>query len=275
MALPLKDQKTYIVESLTPRQDDPDFERKIELFGERYHRIIRHGGAMSIPDNPMGHLHFGALEVLEFLGVEIEPDGVLMHLNTFHRKEDLDALLRNAAERGVRNLLVVSGDGSPRLPRLDPSDLGAETKAVTSVELLGYIASAYPGTFRLGAAFNYSEPPEHEMPKLARKLEAGAEFVITQPVIGAEEHVARMVSSISRPVFIGAWMSPKIELIYECLGMTAPSGQAGAPPYSPVDNLRQLHEIYPAAGMFLSRLAMKADWSAILPRLAEAAPAQT
>ena len=266
MGLPIKDQKTYIVETLTPKQDDPEFEKKLKTFGDRYQKTLEHGGAMSIPDNPMGHLHFTALEVLEYLGVTLAPDSILLHVNTFHRKQDLDEMLKNAAERGIRNLLVISGDGSERLPRLDPSDLGVTTKAVTSVELLDYIRKAYPGTFRLGAGFNYSEPEEHEMAKLERKLEAGAEFIITQPVIAGDEKVTKVVTGSGVPVFVGAWMSPKIELIYECLGMLAPQGSDAAP-YSPEANLRVRHEAYPGAGMFLSRLALKADWKAVLPRL--------
>lgn len=266
MGLAIRDQKTYIVESLTPKQDDPDFERKLGVFGDRYRKTVEHGAVMSIPDNPMGHLHFTALEVLEYLGVQPETDSILLHVNTFHRKQDLDEMLRTARDKGIRNLLVISGDGSERLPRLDPSDLGVAVKAVTSVELVAYIKATFPEVFRLGVGFNYSEPEEHEMAKLQRKLQAGAEFVITQPVIGGDDKVAKIVSGCGVPVFVGAWMSPKIELIYECLGMLPPQGSEGKP-YSPEANLRLLHETYPAAGMFLSRLLLKTDWKAVLPRL--------
>jgi methylenetetrahydrofolate reductase (NADPH) len=174
------------------------------------------------------HLHFTALEVMESLDLSIAPDRILVHLNTFHRKEDLDDLLRTAAGRGVRYLLVVSGDGGPRLPKLEPEDLEVSSKAVTSVELPGYIRSRFPGAFMCGVAFNQYEPPAHEIEKLERKIAAGAEFVVTQPVIGVDAEVARLLDR-RIPIFVEAWMSRRIELVYECVGVAAPPGGAGAP----------------------------------------------
>ena len=113
-----------LIELLTPRQDRPDFEEALVRFGERYRRILDFGGVVSIPDNPMGSLHFSALEVLSYLDLPVEADRLLVHLNTFHRKPDLDETLEAARASGVRHLLVVSGDGGPRLAKLEPADLG-------------------------------------------------------------------------------------------------------------------------------------------------------
>jgi methylenetetrahydrofolate reductase (NADPH) len=259
----------HVVEALTPAQEDPEFEAKLAVFAERYRRILDHGAVVSIPDNPIGHLHFTALEVIDETGLAVDPERVLLHLNTFHRKDDLDAFLRGAADRGVRYLLVVSGDGGPRLPKLEPEDLGLATKAVTSVELLDYIRSRYPSMFTCGVAYNQYEPVEHETEKLLRKLDAGAAFVITQPVIGADGRIARLMGH-GAPVFVDAWMSRKIELVYQCAGVTAPRTEPGSPAYSPEENLRLLRSAYPTAGVYLSMLGMKKDWSALMPRLAPA-----
>ena len=110
------DRTPYLIELLTPRQSDQDFEARLGVFGQRYRRILDHGAVVSIPDNPLGNLHFTAMETVEFLGLPFDPARTLLHLNTFHRKVDLDAFLDAAHTAGLKHLLVVSGDCGPRLP---------------------------------------------------------------------------------------------------------------------------------------------------------------
>jgi len=52
----------YVIELLTPKQSDEDFEARLEVFAERYRRILDAGAVVSIPDNPMGNVHFTALD---------------------------------------------------------------------------------------------------------------------------------------------------------------------------------------------------------------------
>ncbi|MDD5482843.1 MAG: methylenetetrahydrofolate reductase [Kiritimatiellae bacterium] len=249
-----------LIEILTPKQDAPDFETDLRTFGERYKKIMDHNGVASITDNPLGNLHFAAPEVLSYLSLEIDPELCLIHLNTFHAKKDLDALLTQAKEMGVRYLLCVSGDGSQRLARLAPSDLGVNVETVTSVELLAYIEKAYGGHFICGAAFNHYEPVEHEMLKMKRKIAAGAKFIITQPVIGRNELVLSL-SQFGVPVFAEAWMTKRIDLLQQCLG----SEVTGLPVvYDPLANLQVLRESYPDYGIYYSLLGFKRDWNGII-----------
>ena len=194
----------YVIELLTPKQNDADFEARLPQFAERYRRIVYQGATVSICDNPLGNLHFTAMEVAGFLEIPFDPYRTLLHINSFHRKLDFDVFLQDAREAGIRHLLVVSGDGGPRLPRLEPSELGISAKTVTSVEILQYIDREHPGSFLCGVAFNQYEPEEHEREKLTRKLEAGAQFVITQPVVGADATVSALTAA-GVPVFVGAW----------------------------------------------------------------------
>jgi len=122
-------------------------------------------------------------EIISYLELAVDPENLLIHLNSFHRKIDLDEFLSTCSRLGVKYLLCVSGDGSPRLPRLEPADLAMNCNTVTSVELIKYIHAEYPGCFTIGAAFNHYDPLEDELDKLGRKRDAGAEFVITQPVL--------------------------------------------------------------------------------------------
>jgi methylenetetrahydrofolate reductase (NADPH) len=256
------DRKPYLIELLTPRQSDQDFEARLEVFGQRYRRILDHGAVVSIPDNPLGNLHFTAMETVEFLGLPLDPERTLLHLNTFHRNVDLDAFLDAAHAAGLKHLLVVSGDGGPRLPKLEPEDLGSSANTVTSVELLEYIAHRHQGAFNCGVAFNQYEPAEHELGKLRRKIEAGARFIVTQPVIGADAAVSSL-ASFGLPVWAGAWMSKRVDLLVECVGL----GQLDASSYDPTANLAILHEGFPSFGLYLALLPFKKDWCPLLTRI--------
>jgi methylenetetrahydrofolate reductase (NADPH) len=259
--------RPYIIELLTPKQSDESFEEHLEMFSRRYRRILETGAVVSIPDNPLGNLHFTAMEVVGYLSLPFDPDRTLLHVNSFHRKKDLETFLKDAADLGLRHLLVVSGDGGPRLSRLEPGDIGAEGKAVTSIELLRYVEREFPGRFTCGVAFNHYEPREHEMEKLRRKFDAGARFVVTQPVVGFDQTVSAL-GALGMPVWVGAWLSKRIELLLTCVGATV---QADQPPYDPYANLAALHTGYPGFGIYLSQISFKLDWGSLLTR----APADT
>jgi methylenetetrahydrofolate reductase (NADPH) len=262
--VPLTDNP-YLIELLTPSQASSDLDRALARFRERYLKILASGGVISIPDNPMGTLRFTALEILSHLELPVEPEQLLVHMNSFHRRSDLDESLAGYHSLGVKYLLCVSGDGGSHLPRLEPADLGSEAKTVTAVELLEYISSRQPA-FRLGVAYNHYEPLEHEQKKLKQKIAAGGEFVITQPVTSGTGNLAPLFST-GLPVILGAWMSDNIELLYQCLGT-----QAAAPPsaYAGDENLKLLHAQYPHRGFYLSLLSFARDWNEILPGLKRA-----
>ncbi len=252
-----------LIELLTPRQSAPDVEAGLEKFRERCAAILACEAVVSIPDNPLGHLHFTATEVLGFQAEPPEPARLLIHLNTFHRKPDLDALLDQAADLGIRRLLCVSGDGGPRLSKLAPADLGCSGSTVTSVELLGYIGARHGDRFECGVAFNPYEPPEHELEKLRRKIEAGARFVVTQPVMEDRPEV-RALSGFGLPVWVGAWMSRRLDIFYQCIGREP---AAGAAAFDPLGALRSLRTWYPGFGLYLSMLNFRQDWCAALREL--------
>ena len=263
MSASLFGARSYLIELLTPRQDAPDFEADLVVFRDRFAKIRAHDGIVSIPDNPLGNLHFTAMEVLTFLELDLQPETLLIHLNTFHRKADLDMFLDQAIAQGVRHLLCVSGDGGPRLPKLAPEDLELPGTTVTSIELLNYIQTRYPGRFICGVAFNQYEPADHEMAKLARKLAAGARFIITQPALEPNA-LLRDLERLNVPVFAGVWFSKRLDLLYKCLGVDMKT--AAPVDYDPVRNFQHIAEWYPNYGRYCSVLGFKRDWSEIFGR---------
>jgi methylenetetrahydrofolate reductase (NADPH) len=250
-------EKLYHVEILPPKQASEKLDADLERFESKFIQAISSGYIVCITDNAMGNLAFQGTELIEELGLEVPENQVAIHLNTFHTKEDLDTILTTCADKKIRDLLIVSGDGSERLHKLEPSEIGVTgVETITSVELLSYIKREYPDTFILGVAFNPYEPEEHEFEKMERKIDAGAEYIITQPVIEQHELVDKLVEKYDTPVILEAWMSKKISLLSEAVGYDIPEDT----PYNPMANLASLHVNYPKSGVYLALLGFKKQY---------------
>ena len=252
------------IEILTPKQNSENLDDDLAKFADKYNQIMEQDHIACITDNPMGHLSFQATEIIPELGLPVKPENLMIHLNTFHTKEALDGILQTAITMGVRSLLVISGDGSERLPKLAPESIGLACNAVTSVELLGYIHKTHPGKFDCGVAFNPYEPQDHELEKMQRKVEAGAIFIITQPVVERHDAVDELRRRFKLPVTIDAWMSKKLHLLSECVGYTIPEDT----PYDPMQNLRSLRKHYPDCGLYLALLGFKTQMPVLRQTLA-------
>lgn len=253
--------KIYHIEVLPPKQDTEKLEQDLERFSNKYLRVMDSGYCACITDNAMGLLSFQGTEIIEELELPVIAKQVMIHLNTFHRKDDLDNILDLCKSKGIRYLLIITGDGSERLPKLRPSDIGAtDVESVTSVEVLQYINREYPDTFILGVAFNPYEPEEHEFEKMKRKIKAGATFIITQPLIERNEVVDRLLQKYPEiPVIVEAWMSRKLHLLSEAVGYEIPENTE----FDPIATLKMLHKLYPDCGVYLSLLGFKTQYHLI------------
>jgi methylenetetrahydrofolate reductase (NADPH) len=252
----------YLVEILTPKRTDSiEAKDNINLFAERYYRVLDSGLGISVPDNPMGQPRFSLLEMIAQLGLPVEPEKTVMNLNTFHAKAELDRLLTKAADLGVAYLLVVRGDGGPKLAKLDAKSIGGTKNVATSIDLLRYINTEYQGTFTTGCAYNQYSPMQFELNRLTEKIAAGAHFVITQPVIGKDPHIDALFGH-GIPVVIEAWMSKNVELLFRSVRK---ADDERAKEYDPVSNLQTLREAYPNSCIYLSMLGFKQPWRSILP----------
>ena len=183
----------YLVELLSPKtSNDDQFDSLLDRFAERYRRIIDAGCGVSIPDNPMGQPRLGALESFDLRDLSVDSEKVVMNLNTFHSKSELDGLLQRAAKANLKYILVVRGDGGPLLPKLDSKSIGGKLSVSTSIDLIRYINKEYSDQFITGAAFNpYNQMP-FELNRMKQKVDAGARFAVTQPIIGKDENVDRL-----------------------------------------------------------------------------------
>ncbi|MCD6397680.1 MAG: methylenetetrahydrofolate reductase [Spirochaetaceae bacterium] len=248
----------FHVEVLPPKQDAEDLEVRLDRFATKYKRVLDAGYCACITDNAMGNMSFQGTEIIEEYDLSVKPDNVMIHLNTFHSKKDLDNILNTCIVQGIKYLLIVSGDGNVRFPKLRPSDLDIQgVSSVTAVELLQYINQEYAGAFITGVAFNPYEPEEEEVEKMTRKIDAGAEFVITQPIIEKNPVVDRLISNIDIPVMVETWMSKKLHLLSDCVGYEIPVDTE----YDPLATLALLQEEYPSGGVYLAMMNYKRQFN--------------
>lgn len=98
---------------------------------------------------------------------------------------------------------------------------------------------------------------------MKHKIDAGAKFVVTQPIIGKDENVDRL-KELNLPVVVEAWMSKNIDLLFKSVGKEK---DERAEVYDPVDNLKMIHDSYPGSCVYLSMLSFKTNWQEILPQL--------
>jgi methylenetetrahydrofolate reductase (NADPH) len=249
----------FHVELQTPKRASEDIDKDLATFADKYRKVVDAGWTVCITDNPMGLLSYGAMETIELMELPVRPGQLMVHLNTFHPRRELDGILAAFGDAGGRDLLVVSGDGSQKLHRLEPAEVGTPGPTVTSVELLRYIDREYPGRFTCGVAFNPYEPQDAELEKMGRKVDAGAAFIITQPIIGRDDRLAAL-APFGLPVTLDAWMSKKLHLLSECVGHEIPEGT----PYDPMENLRELRRNYPDYGLYLAILGFKTQYPLLL-----------
>ncbi len=256
----------YLIELLSPkRSTDDQIEPLLDRFAERYRRIIDAGCGVSIPDNPMGQPRLGALESFALRDISPDPDRVMMNLNTFHPKSELDNLLRKAAQANLKYILVVRGDGGPLLSKLEAKSIGGKRSVATSIDLIRYINTEYSDQFITGAAFNPYNPMPFELNRMKQKIDAGAQYAVTQPIIGKDQSV-EMLKELNIAIIVEAWMSKNIDLLYRSVGKNK---DKKAENYDPIENLKALHKFYPQCSVYLSMLSFKHDWHGILPRLSK------
>ena len=96
---------------------------------------------------------------------------------------------------------------------------------------------------------------------MKQKIDAGAKYLVTQPIIGKDENVDRL-KDFNIDVVVEAWMSNNIDLLYKSVGKEK---DEKAEKYDSLANLKALHEYYPECCVYLSMLSFKQDWQEILP----------
>lgn len=196
----------FVTVEVTPPKDT-DYRTLVE----KLRPLVEAGiTAIDVTDNPMASMHMSAIAfahlVKEELGI-----ATILHLTC----RDLNLLgmhsaLLGAAALGVDGILALTGDPAsagdyPGATSVFDVTSDGLAKIISSlncgVDYVGKEIGA-PTNFAIGAAFNpLARDMEKELGRLAKKREAGADFLMTQPVfdIDALKSAATLLPSDWRP----------------------------------------------------------------------------
>ena len=170
--------------------------------------------AINVADSPRAQARMSALAMAGLIQNRLGMETIL-HLACRHRNlVALHSELLGAHAMGVRNVFVVMGD-PPRIgdypdatavADIVPSRLVQLIKAFNRGEDLGGRPIEQPTSFFVGVAFNpNAENLDRELKALEKKVDAGADFLLTQPVYDPEvlERVLQRIGAFPVPVIMG------------------------------------------------------------------------
>ncbi|HEY0776846.1 MAG TPA: bifunctional homocysteine S-methyltransferase/methylenetetrahydrofolate reductase, partial [Gemmatirosa sp.] len=163
--------------------------------------------AINVPDGPRAQSRMGAIATS--LLVEQQGGGIEAVTHYACRDRNLLGMLSDllgAAALGLRNVLLITGDP----PKMGPYPDATAVFDIDSVGLTNLVAQlnrgldpsggsiGAPTRFAIGVGVNPAAiDPAHELERFRYKVEAGAEYAITQPVFDAEQ-LERFAADVDR-----------------------------------------------------------------------------
>ncbi|MDH3458367.1 MAG: methylenetetrahydrofolate reductase, partial [Gemmatimonadota bacterium] len=172
--------------------------------------------AVSILDGPRAQSRMAAIPTATVIEREVGIETIVHYTCRDRNMLGMISDLLGAAAAGLHNLLLVTGDP----PRLGPYP---DATAVFDIDSIGLTNVVYrlnhgldaggnpigePTRFVIGVAVNQSAfDIDRELRRLYWKVDAGAEFVVTQPVFDAKqlEQFVRRTEEYRIPVIAGLW----------------------------------------------------------------------
>ena len=172
--------------------------------------------AVNVPDGPRAQSRMGALLtsllIEQRVGIETVTHYACRDRNLLGMLSDL----LGASAVGLRNLLLITGDP----PKMGPYPSATAVFDIDAIGLTNLVnnlnhgrdpgdnAIGAPTKFVIGVGVNPAPIDlEHELKRFAWKVEAGAEFAVTQPVFDATqlENFLRRTEGARIPIVAGIW----------------------------------------------------------------------
>jgi homocysteine S-methyltransferase len=172
--------------------------------------------AVNVPDGPRAQSRMGALMtsllIEQQVGIETVTHYACRDRNLLGMLSDL----LGASAVGLRNLLVITGDP----PKMGPYPDATAVFDVDSIGLTNLIRNlnrgldpggnpiGKPTRFAIGVGVNpVAVDPAQEVSRFEWKVDAGAEFAITQPVFDADqmERFLDRIAHVRIPIIAGIW----------------------------------------------------------------------
>jgi methionine synthase / methylenetetrahydrofolate reductase (NADH) len=172
--------------------------------------------AVNVPDGPRAQSRMGALLSALMIEREVGLEAVVHYACRDRNLLGMLSDLLGAAAAGIRNLLIITGDP----PKMGPYPEATAVFDIDSIGLTNLVGRLNrgldpggnpigpPTKFVIGVGANPAAPDfERELKRFAYKVEAGAEFAVTQPVFDLDQldrFLAR-VESFRIPIVAGIW----------------------------------------------------------------------
>ncbi len=199
------------VEVLPPKGCDPD--KTLDSI-----RLLKDAGvnAVNIPDGPRAQTRMSAQATALLVEREIGIEAVLHYCCRDRNLLGMMSDLLGAAALGLRNLLLITGDP----PKMGPYPDATAVFDIDSIGLtnmvnklnhgldLGNNPIGCPTSFCIGVGVNPGAINlDEEIKRFEWKVEAGAEFAITQPVFDTEQlcDFLDRIEHVRIPVVAGIW----------------------------------------------------------------------
>jgi methionine synthase / methylenetetrahydrofolate reductase(NADPH) len=181
-------------------------------------QALREAGvdAVNLVDGPRAQSRMGVVPAALIIEREVGLETVFHYTCRDRNMLGMLSDLLGAAAGGLRNVLIVTGDPPTAGPYPDATAVfDIDSIGLTNVVRRlnqgrdpGGASVGEPTRFVIGVAANQGAPDlELELERFHWKVEAGAEFAVTQPVFDAEE-LARFLQRVSAwriPVIAGLW----------------------------------------------------------------------
>ena len=172
--------------------------------------------AVNVPDGPRAQSRMGALLSALMIQREVGLEAVVHYACRDRNLLGMLSDLLGAAAAGIRNLLIITGDP----PKMGPYPEATAVFDIDSIGLTNLVSRlnrgldpganpiGQPTRFVIGVGVNPAAPDfEREIKRFAYKVEAGAEYAITQPVfdLAQLDRFLERIEAFRIPVIAGIW----------------------------------------------------------------------
>jgi homocysteine S-methyltransferase len=181
-------------------------------------KLLKDAGvdAVNVPDGPRAQTRMSAQATSVLIEREIGMEAVLHYCCRDRNLLGMMSDLLGAAALGLRNLLIITGDP----PKMGPYPDATAVFDIDSIGLtnmvnrlnhgldLGNNPIGKPTSFTIGVGVNPGAVNlEEEIRRFEWKVEAGAEYAITQPVFDTEQlrRFLEKISHVRIPIIAGIW----------------------------------------------------------------------
>ena len=192
----LKSSFTITVEVVTPAGPDP--ESLIDSLGS-IGSLPFYG--YSVATNPVAKSRMSSLAFCSLITKSLGKPAVLHCTTRDHNRLSLQGLLWGARALGIDTVLVATGDAVALSDRLS-------TTIVRDVDVFELVEMAREVGLATGVVMTYHRErseQEREIRRLERKIERGAQFVVTQPIYdeASVQELSEVTAGLPIPIVMG------------------------------------------------------------------------